>query len=983
MSRSARKYTFISKVATSMIMLLCSLMTEGKTHNAERTYDVVIVGGTPAGITTAIAAAQAGCSCVILERDNYIGGLPANGLGATDIATRGATTGLFTEFTRLNLERYRDLYGNDSPQVKACSDGYHFEPHIASESFGKMLSGNYAGNITVLTMKQFDSSSDNILKHKNRIICIKVSDRISGKTEKYYGKVFIDATYEGDLGAAAGVPFRLGREGRDEFDEPCAGKIYRWWKHGPDEDGTSYEGDGDIQAYNYRLCLTDDTTNCVAIPKPEQYDRNEYLSLIDDVLSGRNTDVRFSRVSAEQMEQNRKRILEGGRTAIPGDVWGMSKVTNMVTLPNRKKDANNQHLALISTDLPEENQPWPTASWEWRDGFAQRLKEYTLGLLWFAQHDEELPESFRKACLKYGLAADEYTDNGNFPRQVYVREGRRLEGTYFFTAQDALPSQKNGRPPIHSESITSSHYALDSHAVHKREKNRIHLDGFFSYPTAPYTVPYGVMVPKETDNLLFPVAVSGSHVGFSTLRMEPCWMALGEAAGYSAAYCVKNNCSVRDVSVSSIQKDIIDNGGTLIYFKDLTPEDKDFRQVQMLALKGYFPGWYASLDKEIDENTAKLWTELSGKPIKCDGGTKRQWLRALDGNDTNDRMPDWALNGFKRPAKSIPVIAPDSSLVFNCPCSKTVVHWAGNDTFNPAAIVKDGRIVLLFRAEDNYGKGIGQRTSRIGYASSKDGIHFLTEPEPVMYPDNDEQFSLEWPGGCEDPRVAVTKDGMYVMMYTQWNRKTARLAVATSRDLKHWTKHGPAFGKAYDGRFRDLFCKSGSIVTDIKNGKMVIAKVNGKYLMYWGERFINLATSEDLINWTPMLDENGGLLKLATPRKGHFDSDMTECGPPAIITDKGILLIYNGKNLGGKNRDRRYASNSYCAGQMLFDLKDPCKLKGRLDEAFLVPEKDFEKCGQYPDGTVFVEGLVLYRGKWHLYYGCADSLVGTAIKSTL
>lgn len=969
---------WISKAAAAIIALICCLPIYSKPVNAGKSYDVVIVGGTPAGITAAIAAAREGCSCVILERNSHIGGLPANGLGATDIATRGATTGLFAEFTRLNLETYRNLYGDDSPQVKACSDGYHFEPHIALESFGKMLDAAYPGSITVMTMKQFDSSSENVIMKGNRVVGIKISDRTNGNADVFYGKVFIDATYEGDLGAAASIPFRLGREGQDEFGEPCAGKIYRWWKHGPEGEGTSYEGDDAIQAYNYRLCLTDNPSNRVPVPKPDNYDRNEYVSLVDDVLTGRNTDVRFSKVTAEQMEQNRERILAGGRTSIPGDVWGMAKVTNMVTLPNGKKDGNNQHLALISTDLPEENYPWPTANWEWRDRFAQRLKDYTLGLLWFAQHDEALPESFREACLQYGLAADEYTDNGYFPRQVYVREGRRLEGTYFFTAKDVLPVRKGARPPMNPESITSSHYALDSHAVRKREDGKIHLEGFFSYPTAVYTVPYGVMVPKNVENLLFPVAVSGSHVGFSTLRMEPCWMALGEAAGYSAAHCIHNGCSVRDVNLSKIQRDIIDNGGTLVYFKDLKPSDRDFRQVQLLALKGYFPDWNASLDKVIDEETAALWSELSGKSIRCDGGTRRQWLRALENNHINNTTPDWALTGFKRPDGGRPVIAPDSSLVFNCPCSGKRVHWACKDTFNPAATVKNGRIVLLFRSEDDYGEGIGKRTSRIGYASSKDGVNFKVASEPVMYPDNDNQHSLEWPGGCEDPRVAVTEDGLYVMMYTQWNRKTARLAVATSKDLKHWTKHGPAFGKAYNGRFRDMFCKSGSIVTSVKNGKLAITKVGGKYLMYWGERFVNLATSEDLINWTPLLDDNGEILKIATPRKGHFDSDMTECGPPAILTDKGILLIYNGRNRGGKDRDRRYAANSYCAGQMIFDINDPTKLIDRLDEPFLVPQEEFEKCGQYPNGTVFVEGLVLFKGKWHLYYGCADSLVGTA-----
>ena len=952
-SVSARHTDPASSPAERAVTSTADQSTAGP-DNGQTDYDLVIIGGTPGGIMTAIAAAREGKDCIILERSSHIGGLPSNGLGATDIATRGATTGLFARFIDLNRQYYVEKYGPDSDQVKKCSGGYHFEPGVAEQNFWKMISEAGPGRIEVKTMRQFDSSADNLEMEGDMIASIKILDRESGATETYRGKVFIDATYEGDLGAAAGVPFRLGRESASEFSEPCAGKVYRWWKHGPDE--------------------------YVPIPKPENYNREEYVSLIEDVYTGRNADVRFKGVTEEQMEENRQRILAGGRTAIPGDPWGMWKVTNMVHLPNAKTDANNQHLALISTDLPEENWPWPTADWEWRDRFAQRLKDYTLGLFWFAQHDEALPPQFREACLQYGLAADEYTDNGNFPRQVYVREGRRLEGTYFFTANDVLPVSEGSRPPVNTASVTASHYALDSHAVRKREKDRVHLDGFFSHPTAVYTVPYGVMVPKKVDNLLFPVPVSGSHVGFSTMRMEPCWMALGEAAGVAASLAIDGATDVRSIPISELQKKLLDNGATLIYFKDLTPADPDFRQVEMLALKGYFPDWKADLDKPLDKETASLWSRLSGKKITADGGTRRQWLRALEGNDIDNSFPDWAWTGFQRPDGANPIISPDSTTRFRCPVQNTLVPWEGNDTFNPGAAVHKGRIVVLYRAEDNYGEGIGKRTSRLGYASSKDGIHFKRSKKPVFYPDNDDQKKHEWPGGCEDPRIAVTEDGLYVMFYTQWNRKTARLAVATSRNLKDWDKHGPAFEEAYDGRFYDMFCKSASIITEIKDGQQVIAMIDGKYWMYWGERFVNVATSENLVDWTPMLDEKGELLKIVRPRKGYFDSDLTECGPPAVITDKGILLLYNGKNSGGKGRDRRYTANSYCAGQLLFDRNDPTKLIGRLDEPFFVPEASFEKSGQYPAGTVFIEGLVYYKGKWFLYYGCADSRVSVAIR---
>ncbi len=345
----------------------------------------------------------------------------------------------------------------------------------------------------------------------------------------------------------------------------------------------------------------------------------------------------------------------------------------------------------------------------------------------------------------------------------------------------------------------------------------------------------------------------------------------------------------------------------------------------------------------------------------------------------SSEFPDWAWTDFKRPEGINPIISPDTTTKFYCPVSKTWVAWESNDTFNPGATVYDDNIVVLYRSEDKSGVGIGKRTSRLGYAWSKDGINYERLSEPVFYPDNDDQIEREWPGGVEDPRIAMTEDGLYVMIYTQWNRKTARLAVATSRDLKKWEKHGPAFAKAYDGRFKDNFTKSASIITRVKGGKTVIAKIDGKYWMYWGERFVNVATSDNLVDWTPMLDEKGELLRVMEARPGHFDSDFPECGPPAIITKKGIILFYNGKNAGKTKGDPNYTFNSYCAGQALFDLKDPTKLIDRLDKPFFVPETEFEKSGQYPAGTVFIQGLVLHKKKWYLYYGCADSRVSVAI----
>jgi len=341
-------------------------------------------------------------------------------------------------------------------------------------------------------------------------------------------------------------------------------------------------------------------------------------------------------------------------------------------------------------------------------------------------------------------------------------------------------------------------------------------------------------------------------------------------------------------------------------------------------------------------------------------------------------LPHWALGGFIRPEGVNPLIMPTNNTFF-CPLNNRKIKWEESDVFNPGATVKNNQIYILYRAEDSSATGIGKRTSRIGLAKSKDGVSIKRRKTPVLFPGHDNMGEYDIPGGCEDPRIAVTEDGLYVMAYTSWNRKTARLCIATSRDLINWEKHGPAFAEAFNGRFKDMASKSGSMLTTIKNGKQVLTKLNGKWFMYWGEHKVYAATSDDLINWYPLLDENNELKVIISPRDGFFDSALTECGPPSVLTENGIIMIYNGKNRKDEKRDSRFSSGAYCAGQILTDPTDPTKVIDRLNVPFFRPIADFERSGQYVDGTVFVEGLVYFKEKWFLYYGCADSQVSVAI----
>jgi predicted GH43/DUF377 family glycosyl hydrolase len=217
------------------------------------------------------------------------------------------------------------------------------------------------------------------------------------------------------------------------------------------------------------------------------------------------------------------------------------------------------------------------------------------------------------------------------------------------------------------------------------------------------------------------------------------------------------------------------------------------------------------------------------------------------------------------------------------------------------------------------------------------------------------------------------------MLYTSWNYDTPRLSVATSKDLIHWQKKGPAFTKAYKGKFLNMATKSGSIVTQMKNGKQTVAKFNGKYYLYWGENLVNLAVSDNLIDWYPNLDDKGNLRKVFAPRNGYFDSALTECGPPALLTDKGILLLYNGKNSDGDNADPNLPKGTYSVGQALIDAANPEKVLERSETNILKPTLPHEQTGQYKAGTVFGEGLVYFKNKWFLYYGTADSYIGVAV----
>ncbi|HWF14702.1 MAG TPA: glycoside hydrolase family 130 protein [Acidimicrobiales bacterium] len=324
------------------------------------------------------------------------------------------------------------------------------------------------------------------------------------------------------------------------------------------------------------------------------------------------------------------------------------------------------------------------------------------------------------------------------------------------------------------------------------------------------------------------------------------------------------------------------------------------------------------------------------------------------------------------------------------------MRWAAKDVFNPGAVVRDGRLHLLVRAEDEVGLFAG--TSRIGLAvADGSGRTFTLSPEPVLFPDNDEWSALEWPGGCEDPRVVESPDGRYVCCYSAFDGTRSRLMVATSDDLVTWRKHGPAFAGTPAA---DRWSKSGAIVTSVVDGRLQATRVGGRYVMYWGEGTCFLASSDDLVHWTPLecspdddryltFGEDGTLgsvrvhrvpgrpvlRPVLAPRPDRFDALLVEPGPPAILGAEGIVLVYNGA--------RRVVGNgvpkgvTYQPGYAVFDEHEPGSPLERCREAS--PPAGLRRLIGQVDGVCFAQGLALHEGQWHLFIGMADSRIGHAV----
>ncbi len=543
--RTLLRFTLIfTLVALTMLSSTkCAISPSSKAE----IYDIVIYGGTSAGVTAAVQAKRMGKTAVIVCPDKHLGGLTAGGLGWTDSGRKEAVGGLSREFYG-RLKKHYDrpeawVYQKPEEYSRYRPDDdamWVFEPHVAEQGFEELIN-EY--NIPVYRNKWLKRKGG-VKKDDTRIISITMLDGTA-----YHGRIFIDATYEGDLMASAGVSYHVGREGNDVYGEslngvqtrnarshqfekpvdpyvkpgnPDSGLLPRIHSGSPGKEGT---GDRRIQAYNFRMCLTKVPENRVPFPKPQNYDPMQYELLA--------------------------RYLDKGWRAI---------FAKFDPAPNNKTDTNNH--GAFSTDNIGMNYDYPEGSYKKRQDIIKEHEDYQKGLMWFLAYDPRVPEDVQKKTSQWGLAKDEFKDNDHWPHQIYVRESKRMIGDFVTTELHLRRIKPTPKP------IGMGSYNMDSHNVqryvdkngHARNEGDIQIN-----PGGPYPISYNAIVPKtsECTNLLVPVCVSSSHIAYGSIRMEPVFMILGQSAATAAAFAIDDNINVQNVSYPKLKSRLLADGQVL------------------------------------------------------------------------------------------------------------------------------------------------------------------------------------------------------------------------------------------------------------------------------------------------------------------------------------------------------------------------------------------------------------------------------------
>ena len=539
-----------------MFNLLCMVVTFAILRETEstvwaadssQTYDVVVYGGTSAGVTAAVQAKRMGKTAIIVGPDKHLGGLTAGGLGWTDSGRKEAVGGISREFYRRIKKHYDKteawMYQKPEEYSRYRRDDdamWVFEPHVAEQTFEELV----AEYKIPVHRGQWLKRKGGVTKDGLRIVSVTM---LSGKI--YRGRIFIDATYEGDLMAGAGVSYHVGREGNEAYGEtlngvqtrnatshqfeksvdpyiklgdPASGLLPLIHADGPGKEG---QGDHRIQAYNFRMCLTKVSENRAVFPKPNNYDPMQYELLA--------------------------RYLDKGWRAI---------FVKFDPAPNAKTDTNNH--GAFSTDNIGMNYDYPEGSYERRREILEEHEDYQKGLMWFLAYDPRVPADVREKMSQWGLAKDEFADNGHWPHQIYVREARRMISDFVTTELHLRRIKPTPKP------VGMGSYNMDSHNVQRYvdEKGCARNEGDIQInPGGPYPISYGAIVPKasECTNLLVPVCVSSSHIAYGSIRMEPVFMILGESAATAAVFAIDDNINVQDVDYSRLRAHLLANGQVL------------------------------------------------------------------------------------------------------------------------------------------------------------------------------------------------------------------------------------------------------------------------------------------------------------------------------------------------------------------------------------------------------------------------------------
>lgn len=521
-----------------------------KSRGMQSDVDVVVYGGTSGGIAAAVSASRLGKSVILIEPTGFLGGMTTGGLGATDIGNKRCIGGISREFYRRIFKHYQDpahwthetrekYFKGKTTNSQNEDSMWIFEPHVASIVFDQMLKET---NVRVVLNQRLDRRTG-VHKNETTIETIRMETG-----DVYRAKVFIDATYEGDLMAAAGVSYHVGRESNTTYGETINGMQKEKTIHHqfvkpvdpyitpgdpnsgllpnivPMPQGSDGDGDHRLQAYNYRMCTTDIPANRVPWPKPQRYNELDYELLL--------------------------RNFEADDMRLPwAPIW----------MPNRKTDVNNNFA--FSTDYIGKNYDYPDADYARREEILKDHESYQQGLMWTLANHPRVPESIRQVFQNNGLAKDEFLDNGNWPRQLYVREARRLVSDYVMTEKNCK------RIEVVNDSVGMGAYNMDSHNTQRYVTPEGHArnEGDVQIPTKPYPISARSIFPKkaECSNLLIPVCMSASHIAYGSIRMEPVFMVLGQSASELACLAIDHRQSVQDVPYAALQKRLLEVGQVL------------------------------------------------------------------------------------------------------------------------------------------------------------------------------------------------------------------------------------------------------------------------------------------------------------------------------------------------------------------------------------------------------------------------------------